>query len=160
MFAKKSPHLKRDRNTILFQIHSNKPLPVCIAVPQTASLNDLYQKVEETLFPNTYSSFEDSKSGSTIYSIMSKKNGNIHRIFASTINREKFLTIPNSSRQNVAEYIDVMQDYFPDHSQVPQLHSLYKIYAMDNNDYDKYKDPDSIADTFVNNVKRLTKCFG
>lgn len=160
MFAKKSQHLKRDRNIILFQIHSNKPVPVCISVPQIASLADLYQKVEETLFPISYSSFEERNSENSGYKMFAKNTTNIHRIFACTINREKFLTIPNSSRQNVAEYIDVMQDYFPDHSQVPQLHSLYKIYVMDQNDYAKYKDPEPITEAFFNNVKRLTKCFG
>jgi hypothetical protein len=160
MFSRKAPHLKKNRNIILFQIHSNKPTPICISISQTASLADLYQKVEETLFPISYSSFEERNSENSGYKMFVKNTTNVHRIFACTINREKFLTIPNSSRQNVSDYVETMQDYFPDHSQIPQLHNLYKIYAMDQSDYAKYKDQDSVTEMFVNNVRRLTKCFG
>ena len=159
MLAKRPTQLKMNRGIILFQIYSGKPSPVCISMPQTASLTDLYQKVDSTLFSNKHSSFDGRKPEKNFYGLSSNKTKNIHCIFARSEKINKFLTIPNSDRINIVDFMDSKPGFFEDYSQIPQLHNLYRIYVIDNDDYEKYKEP-STRDIFFKTVGKLTKCFG
>jgi len=150
MMTKRPTHLSMNRGIILFQVYSGKPIPVCISVSQTASLEDFYQKIDSILFPNKYSSFEERNP---------KKKTNIHTIFARIETSGKILIIPNSSKTNIVDFMDDKQEFFDDYSQIPQLHNLYRIYAIDNNDYEKYKEP-STTENFFKTIGKLTKCFG
>jgi hypothetical protein len=159
MLAKRPTQLKMNRGIILFQIYSGKPSPVCISMPQTASLTDLYQKVDSTLFSNKYSSFDERKPEKNFYGLSSNKTKNIHCIFARSERTSKTLIIPNSDKINIVDFIDNNQGVFEDYSQIPQLHNLYRIYVIDKDDYEKYKEP-STTETFFKNVGKLIKCFG
>jgi hypothetical protein len=159
MLAKRPTQLKMNRGIILFQIYSGKPIPVCISVSQTASLSDLYQKVDSILFPNNYSSFEERKSEKNFYSFSSNNTKNIHCIFARSETTSKIVVIPNYDKTNVVDFMDNNPGVFEDYSQIPQLHNLYRIYVIDKNDYEKYKEP-STTETFFKNFGKLTKCFG
>ena len=158
MMAKRPTQLSMNRGLILFQIYSGKPIPVCISVSQTASLADLYQKIDSTLFPNKYSSFEERKPEKTFYRFSSNKTKNIHCIFVRNESTGKILVIPNSDKTNIVDFMDNNQGVFEDYSQIPQLHNLYRIYVIDNDDYEKYKEP-STTETFFKNVGKFTKCF-
>jgi hypothetical protein len=159
MLAKKPTQLKMNRGIILFQIYSGKPTPVCISVSQTASLKDFHQKVDSILFPNKYSSFDENKPEKSFYGFSSKKKTNIHTIFARIESSGKILIIPNSEKINIVDFMDSKDGFFDDYSQLPQLHNLYRIYVIDNDDYEKYKEP-STTENFLKTVGKLTKCFG
>ena len=150
--------LKMNR-VIIFKIYSEKLIPVCISLSQPASLADLHQKIDSILFPNKYSSFEERKPEKSFFGFSSNKSKNIHCIFARSERTSKTLTIPNSDRINVVDFIDKNQGVFDDYSQLPQLHNLYRLFVIDNDGYKKYKEP-SLKETLVKNVKNLAKCFG
>ncbi len=159
MLAKRPILLTLNRGIILFQIYSGNPTPVCISVSQTSSLAELYQKVDSTLFSNKCSRFDERKPKKNFYGLSSNKTKNIHCIFARSERTNKFLTIPNSDRINIVDFMDSKPGFFHDYSQIPQLHNLYRIYVIDNDDYEKYKEP-STRDIFFKTVGKLTKCFG
>jgi hypothetical protein len=156
--AKMPTQLKMNR-VIIFKIYSEKLIPVCISLSQPASLADLHQKIDSILFPNKYSSFEERKPEKSFFGFSSNKSKNIHCIFARSERTSKTLTIPNSDRINVVDFIDKNQGVFDDYSQLPQLHNLYRLFVIDNDGYKKYKEP-SLKETLVKNVKNLAKCFG
>ena len=158
MMSKMSTQIKINRGFILFQIYSGKPVPVCISVSQTSSLADLHEKVDSVLFPNKYSSFEDRTTEKSFYGLSSKKKSHIHCIFARSEISSKIVIIPNSDRTNVIDFMDNNQGVFDDYSQIPQLHNLYRIYVIDKNDYEKYKEP-SMAETFIKALGKYVKCF-
>ena len=156
MMAKRPTQLKMNRGTIIFKIYSEKLVPVCISVSKTASLADLHQKIDCTLFP---SSLEERKPEKTFYGFSSNKSKNIHCIFVRSEKTSKILTIPNSDRINVVDFMDNNQGVFDDYSQIPQLHNLYILYVIDNDAYEKYKEP-SLKETIFKNVKKFASCFG
>ena len=158
MMSTRQPQLKMNRGIILFQVYSGKSTPICISVSQTASLEDLHQKVDSILFLNKYSSFEEKSNERSFFEFSSKKKTNIHRIFARCESTNEFLTINSSDRTNVVDFMDKKQRFFVDYSQLPQLHNLYRIYVIDNNDYKKYKE-DGEEFSIVNTLKKLTTCF-
>lgn len=163
MMAKRPTLLTVNKGIVLFQIYwgSGNKHPICISLSKTASLEDLYQKVETTLFQNKYSSFEEIKPEKSFFGFSSSPNKtkNIHCIFAWNEKSNKFLNIPNSKNINILNFIDKKQGFFYDYSQIPQLHSLYRLYVIDKDDYEKYKEP-SITETVFKSVEKLTKCFG
>jgi hypothetical protein len=156
MMAKLPMQLKMNRGVIIFKIYSEKLIPVCISLSQPASLADLHQKIDSVLFPF---SFEERKPEKSFYGFSSNKSKNIHCIFTRSERTSKTLTIPNSDRINVVDFIDNNQGVFEDYSQIPQLHNLYKIYVIDNDGYKKYKEP-SLKETIIKNVKKFSRCFG
>jgi hypothetical protein len=147
---KRSTHLTHKRNIVIFQIHTKNKSPICVSLHQNASLFDLYMKIENILYPNLYSTFENNgeKSNNIFYTnFMFIKNVNkIHGIFAMSHKNDMTLTIPKSSSSNVIDFIENNSLYFLDCSQVPQLHNLYKIYVIDSESYDLF--------TKENNFKR------
>jgi len=159
--AKRPTQLKLNGGVLIFKIYSEKLIPVCISISQPASLADLHQKIDSILFPNKYSSFEERKPEKSFYgfSSSSNKTKNIHCIFARSERTSKTLTVPNSDKINVVDFIDNNQGVFEDYSQIPQLHNLYRIYVIDNDAYEKYKEP-SLKEVVLKNVKKFTSCFG
>ena len=156
MMAKRPTQLKMNREVIIFKIYSEKLIPVCFSIAQTASLADLHQKIDSVLFP---SSFEEKKPEKSFYGFSSNKSKNIHCIFVRCEKTSKILTIPNSDKTNLLDFVDKNQGVFEDYSQIPQLHNLYRIYVIDNNAYEKYKEP-SFKEAVLKNVKKFTSCFG
>lgn len=165
MLANKETQLKRHGGIILLQAYYNKLTPVCIPISQSASLDDLYQKVESILYPTQYTIFENKppKSILTFYDSFKKDDSFIYRIFVFDIKNNKFLTIPRSKRHSVVSFMDNNEDYFTDHSKMPQLHNLYRIFVMDQDDYNKfnkeYEKENSIKTTLLRNMQKLTRCF-
>lgn len=156
MMAKRPTQLKINRGVIIFKIYSEKLIPVCFSIAQTASLADLHQKIDSILFP---SSFEERKPEKSFYGFYSNKSKNIHCIFVRCEKTSKILTIPNSDKTNLLDFVDKNQGVFEDYSQIPQLHNLYRIYVIDNDAYEKYKDP-SFKEAVLKNVKKFASCFG
>ena len=160
MLNKQPPHLKKNRNIILFQIHSSNPKTVCMSLPQSASLADLYQKVENTLFPYNYSSLEKINSGQSFYNFISKKRTPIHKIFATSTKKDNFITIPNSDKLNIIDFIDNKEEYFNDYSQLPQLHNLYRIYVLEQETYEMHKASEkNLSTTVYQNIQKFATCF-
>jgi len=167
MLANKEMHLKRHGSIILLQTYYNKPTPICIPISQTSSLEDLYQKVESILYPTHYTSFENkspnTNSMQLFYDSFKKDDSFIYRIFVYDVKNNKYMTIPKSTRQSFVSFMDKNEDYFTDHSRLPQLHNLYRIFVMDRDDYNKfnkeYEEENSIKSTLLRNVQKLTKCF-
>jgi hypothetical protein len=156
MMAKRPTQLKMNRGAIIFKIYSEKLIPVCISVSNNASLADLHQKIDCTLFP---SSLEERKPEKTFYGFSSNKSKNIHCIFVRSEKTSKILTVPNSDRINIVDFMDNNQGVFDDYSQIPQLHSLYIIYVINNDEYKKYKEP-SLQEIILKNVGKFSRCFG
>ena len=158
MMAKRPTQLKINREVIIFKIYSEKLIPVCFSIAQTASLADLHQKIDSILFP---CSFEERKPEKSFYGfyLSSKKSKNIHCIFVRCEKTSKILTIPSSDKTNLLDFVDKNQGLFEDYSQIPQLHNLYRIYVIDNDTYEKYKEP-SFKESVLKNVKKFTSCFG
>jgi hypothetical protein len=155
MFSNKQPHLKQNRNIILFQIITDNSSQ-CISIPKDATLADLFQKIENTLYVTH--SIQPSEDMS-FYSMVSKKKTNIYKIFATNIERNKYLTLKNTDWHKVVDFIDNNPDYFVDQSQVPQIHNLYRVFVMDYNDYNKYRENDVITETVLKNIQKLKSCF-
>jgi len=140
-----SRNTKQNRNIILFQVHSSIKPTFCVSIPKVSNLNDLYRKVESLMVPESY---------------LPLNHKVIHKIMVINDKDKTVLSIPESSRYNIVDFIESNSQYFTDHSQIPQMHNLYKVYIIDEASYMEFNYNTSVSNNIFKGISKYVKCFG
>jgi len=136
---------KQNMNIILLQVHSSIKPTFCVSIPKVSNLNDLYRKIESLIVPESY---------------LPLNHKVIHKIMVINDKDNTTLGIPESSRYNFVDFIESNSQYFRDHSQIPQMHNLYKIYIIDEASYQEFNYNNSTSNNIFKGISKYVKCFG
>jgi hypothetical protein len=158
---------EKELSCIVFQINYNSQYiqnrPFCISLKKNDSLADIYQKLENLLFPQLYSEFcYKNPNKTTFLGKFQRSNKNIHSLFVQHKGINKFLIIPNSNKMNIVTFMFNNQEYFQNIAKIPQLYNLFKIHVLDEDTYRRFEEEDfnnSIVGLAMTRIKKYTKCF-
>jgi hypothetical protein len=156
-----------EMNCLVFQINYNSQYiqnrPFCISLKKTNTLTDIYQKLENLLFPPLYSEFcYKNPDKTTSIDIFSRTNKNIHSLFVQHECTNKFLIIPNSNKMDIVTFMFNNQEYFQNIAKLPRLYNLFKIHVLDEETYRRFEEENfnnSIIGSAMTRIKKYTKCF-
>lgn len=151
-----------EERNIIFQINTQFAQPICISLPPSSSLAELYEKVGYNLFPETM----DRKTIASYHSnpmIEPQETRKIHYIVVMNITLNKTLTIPKNKRTTtLKQFIKSNEVYFENCSQFPSFQTVYKLFAIDDElkkELQEYIAQNSLGAVLYRQVVKMTQCF-